>query len=234
MGNQPMTDITRRANLIGAGRLLTLGAMGLALPRQALAQTQLPRTPPMDLGPFYPVQRPLEADADLTRLKGHRARAKGDVIEVSGRVLTPDGSAQSGAVLEVWQANAAGRYDHPGDTSDVPLDPDFQGYARIVADAQGAFRFLTVKPAPYVAFVGGFKRSAHIHIDVRSRRQRLVTQLYFPAAPDLLRQDQVLMHDMGLSATDAVPAYIFADAVAGGSRIEPGAAHWRFDVVLRG
>ncbi len=51
---------------------------------------------------------------------------------------------------------------------------------------------------------------------------------------DLLRQDQVLMHDMGLSATDAVPAYIFADAVAGGSRIEPGAAHWRFDVVLRG
>lgn len=225
---------TRRASLMGAGQLLTLGALGIVLPRHAFAQTALPLTPPMDLGPFYPVQRPLDEDADLTRLKGHKTRAKGEVIEVSGRVLSPDGTPQPGAVLEVWQANAAGRYDHPGDTSDVPLDPDFQGYGRIVADAQGAFRFLTVKPAAYVAFVGGFKRTAHIHVDVQGKRQRLVTQLYFPADIDVLRQDLVLMHDMRLSITDAFPPYIFAEAVAGGSRLEPGAAHWRFDVVLRG
>lgn len=227
-------DITRRASLIGAGRLLTLAAMGITLPRHAIARDQLPMTPPMDLGPFYPMQRPLDDDADLTRLKGHKARAKGEVIEVSGGVLTADGTAQPGAVLEVWQANALGRYAHPSDTSDAPLDPDFQGYARIVADAQGVFRFLTIKPSFYTAGNLGFKRAAHIHLDVQSKRQRLVTQLYFPAELDLLRQDKVLMHDMGMSATDTFPRHIFAQAVPAGSQIEPGAAHWRFDVVLLG
>ncbi len=227
-------NTTRRASLVGAGTLLTLGAMGIVLPRHAIAQDRLPLTPPMDLGPFYPVQRLLDDDADLTRLKGHKARAKGEVIEVSGRVLTPNGTPRPGAVLELWQANSFGRYDHPGDTSDVPLDPDFQGYAKIVADAEGAFRFLTIKPAFYTAGNMGFQRAAHIHLDVQSKRQRLVTQLYFPAALDFLRQDKVLMHDMGMSATDVFPAYIFAQAVAAGSQIEPGAAHWRFDVVLGG
>ncbi|MBA4752763.1 MAG: hypothetical protein H2055_11125 [Sphingopyxis sp.] len=223
---------TRRQSLFGAGTFLTLGAMGIALPGHAIARDNLPVTPLMDLGPFYPVQRPLDDDADLTRLKGHKGRAQGEVIEVSGRVLTPDGNPHAGTVLEIWQANAAGRYDHPGDRGDAPLDPDFQGYARIATDAQGGFRFLTIKPAFYKAGNLGFLRTAHIHLDVQSKRQRLVTQLYFPAELDFLRQDKVLMKDLSLSGSDTFPPYIFAQRVAAGSQIEPGAAHWRFDVVL--
>lgn len=223
---------TRRASLIGAGKLLTLGALGVALPRPAIAGDPLPVSPLMDLGPFYPVQRPLDDDADLTRLKGHKTRARGEVIEISGRVLTPDGTPQQGVTLEIWQANAAGRYDHPGDTGEAPLDPDFQGYARIVTDAQGGFRFLTIKPASYKAGNLGFLRAAHIHLDVQSKQQRLITQLYFPAELDFLRQDKVLMKDMSLSGADCFPPYIFAEKVAAGSQIEAGAAHWRFDVVL--
>ena len=232
--NHMTIGTTRRTSLIGAGSLLTLGAMGIALPRRATAQGRLPTTPLMDLGPFYPVQRPLDNDADLTRLKGHKARAKGEVIEVSGRVLSPDGTPLLGTVLEVWQANAAGRYDHPGDTGEAPLDPDFQGYARVVTDAQGVFRFLTIKPSFYKAGNLGFLRAAHIHLDVLSKRQRLVTQLYFPAELDFLRQDKVLMKDMSLSGAADFPAYIFAEAVAAGSQIEHGAAHWRFDIVMLG
>lgn len=121
---------------------------------------------------------------------------------------------------------------HPGDSGDAPLDPDFQGYARIATDAKGVFRFLTIKPAFYKAGDLGFLRTAHIHLDVQSKRQRLVTQLYFPAELDFLRQDKVLMKDMSLQGSDAFPPYIFAERVAAGSQIEPGAAHWRFDVVL--
>jgi protocatechuate 3,4-dioxygenase beta subunit len=70
-------------------------------------------------------------------LKGHTARASGQVIHVAGRVLDSDGKPVAGAAIEIWQANAHGRYAHPGDTNPAPLDPDFQGYARIVSDAEG-------------------------------------------------------------------------------------------------
>ena len=107
--------------------------------------------------------------------------AQGQVIEVAGRVLNVAGDALAGVAIEIWQANTHGRYDHPGDHSDAPLDPNFQGYARGVTDAQGRYRFTTIKPSGYPA--GGFMRPPHIHFSVTGKQDRLVTQLYFAGEP---------------------------------------------------
>jgi protocatechuate 3,4-dioxygenase beta subunit len=186
----------------------------------------------MDLGPFYPVERPLEDDADLTRLAGHAARAKGQIIELAGRVLNPDGQPVSNARVEIWQANTVGRYRHHGDDHDkLPVDENFQGSAVQMTDAQGQYRFLTVKPGAYPA--GKFMRSPHIHFDVAAKWDRLITQMYFPGEP-LLKQDKVLLHDLDdARAPKHFPDVIFGRRTLAGSTLEPGAPLWRFDLVLQ-
>ena len=161
-----MDALSRRALLVLIGGAATSAA---AQAREA--------TPSLTRGPFYPPVRPLDDDADLTLVKGQRGRAKGVVIDVAGRVVSAAGAPVAGAVLDLWQANAFGRYRHPGDASDAPLDPAFQGAALLRADAQGRYRFRTIRPARY----GG--RTPHIHVEVRGRRQRLVTQMFFPGEP---------------------------------------------------
>lgn len=220
-----MTDhaFTRRGLMTG------LGAAGLIAPLPLHAADKLTKSLEMAMGPFYPVEKPLDRDADLTRLKGSRARAKGEVIEVAGRVLAADGRPQPGATIELWQCNAAGRYAHRGDHNRAPLDPNFQGYARLTADAEGRYRFLTVKPAAYPA--GDFLRSPHIHLDVAGRYKRLVTQLYFPVDAAMLQQDKVLQHDLE-QTTEAERASVFAKRLEKAARAEPGADRWVFDIVL--
>ena len=221
---------SKRSFLLTSAKLAALGTTELVLPRAARAAEPLPPSPAMDLGPFYPMEKPLETDADLTRARGRKQRALGEIIEVSGRVLTTDGTPQAYARLEIWQANAAGRYAHPNDRRvSAPLDPSFQGYANLRADAHGNYRFLTVKPGFYPA--GSFQRSAHIHLDVRGRQQRVVTQLYFPADEAMLAQDKVLQHDLW---GKPLPGQIFAQLRPETSKLEPGAPHYRFDVVLYG
>ena len=223
-------NTSKRTFLVASAQFAALGMTELLLPRSACAAEPLPYSPPMDLGPFYPLERPLDADSDLTRVRGRKQRALGEVIEVSGRVLTTDGTPQPYAQLELWQANAVGRYAHPNDRRVVaPLDPNFQGYANLRADAQGNFRFLTVKPGIYPA--GSFQRAAHIHLDVRGRQQRCITQLYFPADAAILAQDKVLQHDLW-GKTTPLPAHVFAQLRPEASKLEPGAPHYRFDVVL--
>jgi protocatechuate 3,4-dioxygenase beta subunit len=92
-------------------------------------------------------------------------------------MLNTRGEPVADAVLEIWQANAAGRYAHPGDDNKAPLDPNFQGYARIRTGADGSYRFKTVNPGPYAG------RTRHIHFDVKGRNTRLVTQMYFEGDP---------------------------------------------------
>jgi protocatechuate 3,4-dioxygenase beta subunit len=222
----------RRSFLVAAGQLAAGAASSLILLRSAKAGESLPRTPPSDLGPFYPVEKPVDDDADLTRIRGRdgRQRAAGQVIEVSGRIVTSDGRPQPHARIELWQANAAGRYAHANDRRpDVPLDPNFQGYADLRADAGGNFRFLTVKPGVYPA--GSFLRAPHIHFDVRGRSQRLVTQMYFPGDDALLKQDQLVLHDLWGKA-DPLPTTIVARRHPEGSRSAPGALRFQFDIVL--
>jgi len=148
-----------------------------------------PPTPGTILGPFYPVLKPLERDGDLTRVRGRRGRAKGQIIHVAGRVLTPHGEPVRGARVELWQANSLGRYDHPSDTNSAPLDPDFQGYGVQVTDRDGRFRFKTIKPGPYP--FDKWIRTPHLHFDATGRTDRRVTQLFFAGEP-LNDQDFVL------------------------------------------
>lgn len=158
--------LSRRQLLWGAAALT---GMSLAFGEEALRH----ETGEDVLGPFYPLTLPRDQDFDLSRIAGHKDRALGQLLYVSGRVVNPRGEPIANAVLEVWQANAAGRYTHPGDTSSAPLDPNFQGYARIRSGADGSYRLKTIQPGLYGP------RTRHIHFDVRGRASRLVTQMYF-------------------------------------------------------
>src|SRR5688500_15721573 len=167
---------------------LVAGVAAVCVP-ESWARADTPTTPSTILGPYYPVIRPVERDADLTHLRGRRSRAKGQVIHVAGRVLNQRGEPLRGARVELWQANAAGRYSHPSDPNPAPLDPDFQGSGTQVTDREGRFRFTTIKPGPY-PFDGG-TRAPHLLFQVTGRAETRVTQMFF-AGEELNGQDQVL------------------------------------------
>jgi protocatechuate 3,4-dioxygenase, beta subunit len=142
------------------------------------------------IGPFYPVEKPVDQDADMTLVDGKSERAQGEVINLSGRVLARNGVPIAGAILEIWQANANGRYAHKGDKNPAPLDPNFEGYARIVTNSDGRYSLKTIKPGAYPV-PGGWMRAPHIHFDVTGRNTRLVTAMYFEGEA-LNDQDKVL------------------------------------------
>jgi protocatechuate 3,4-dioxygenase beta subunit len=148
-----------------------------------LAQTPLLKpTAEQGMGPFYPVVKPDDQDADLTVIQGRPGTAKGQILHLRGRVFDLQGRAISGARVEIWQANAFGRYTHPGDTNAAPLDPHFEGYGVCTTDADGRYGFKTIKPAPYPA-AQRWTRPPHIHFQVTSPVTRFVTQMYFPGEP---------------------------------------------------
>jgi protocatechuate 3,4-dioxygenase beta subunit len=164
--------ITRRS-VISTGAAATL--VGIAAPGRALTPTS-----DQEMGPFYPVQHLADTDADLTHVKGLAGTAKGTAINVVGRVLDVKGNIIPNARIEIWQANAGGRYRHSGDAANpVPIDPNFQGYAVLRTDRGGNFKFRTVKPGAY-AIGDGRMRTPHIHFDVSGHNERMVTQMYFP------------------------------------------------------
>ena len=139
------------------------------------ATTALPRTPPQILGPFYPFMLTPTNSGDLTG----GGKAKGTILYLSGRVLAADGTPVAGAKVEIWQANAAGRYAHPNDDNlAAPLDEKFNGFAVTTTDLQGGYAFKTVRPAAYPAAPGRW-RPAHIHFSVTAKYEQLVTQMYF-------------------------------------------------------
>jgi protocatechuate 3,4-dioxygenase beta subunit len=145
-------------------------------------------TLPEELHSFaYPVygEDALDAsDNDLTRQ--HAGEPLGERIIVHGRLLDDDGRPIRGALIEVWQANAAGRYHHDVDQHPAPLDPNFTGAGRVVTDDDGRYRFVTIKPGSYPwRNHPNAWRPAHIHFSVFGRMftQRLVTQMYFPGDP---------------------------------------------------
>jgi protocatechuate 3,4-dioxygenase beta subunit len=135
-------------------------------------------------GPVFGEDAIGEGDDDLTRQ--HGGEPLGERIVVSGRVLDTDGRPIRGALVEVWQANAAGRYRHDVDRHPAPLDPNFSGAGRCLTDDGGRYRFVTIKPGAYPW--GNHEnawRPAHIHFSLFGRlfAERLVTQMYFPGDP---------------------------------------------------
>jgi protocatechuate 3,4-dioxygenase beta subunit len=205
--------LSRRRVLLGSGACAAAAAFGGV----AAAAEKLRRTPTQALGPFYPLEKPLDDDADLTLVKGHKERARGQVVHVMGRVLNASGEPVKGARIEIWQANANGRYTHPSDNNPAPLDPNFEGYAKLFTDAEGRYRFKTIKPSGYPA--GEMMRPAHIHFDVSGKLNRLVTQMYFPGdarnGDDLIlgtamSNKQLLVADVRTPTPDLEPDSLLA------------------------
>ena len=179
-------------------------------------------------GPAFGHLRPGPADHDLTRQ--HGAPPIGERIVVVGRVVDGDGRPVRSTLVEVWQANAAGRYAHDRDRHDAPLDPNFSGAGRCLTDDAGAFRFVTVRPGAYPwENHRNAWRPAHIHVSVfgTAFASRLITQMYFPGDP-LLELDPIYRSVPG-TARDRLVARFDLDAT------EPDwALGFRFDIVLRG
>ncbi len=149
------------------------------MPLMSLIETLTERT-----GPVFNEALLREGDNDLTQQ--HSAEPIGERIYVHGRVLDEDGRPVRGAFIEIWQANAAGRYRHNVDTYDAPLDPNFKGEGRTLTDNNGYYCFKTIKPGPYPwGNHHNAWRPSHIHFSLFGAGilSRLVTQMYFPGDP---------------------------------------------------
>ncbi len=156
---------------------LTAGAAWVVSGRVAKAACAITRG--QTEGPFYPVAIE-DFDWDLTRVAGGSGRAEGEVIEVIGQIQDNKCRPLAGCEVEIWQANTHGRYRHPRDgPRGRPLDPNFQGYAKLTTDKDGRYRFLTIVPGPYPA-MADWIRPPHIHFKVRAPfHSPVTTQMYF-------------------------------------------------------
>jgi protocatechuate 3,4-dioxygenase beta subunit len=202
-------------------------------PKQPLVH--LPHTVTEVTGPQLGPERVRgERDADLTRQ--HDGEPIGERIVVKGRVLDTAGRPVRGTLVEIWQANAAGRYMHAKDTWPAPLDPNFSGAGRCLTGDDGSYEFTTIKPGPYPwGNHHNAWRPAHIHFSLLGRAfaQRLVTQMYFPGDPffpydpifnsvrdPAARERMVSEFSIDDTRPDWAPAYLF-DVVLRGPAATP-------------
>jgi protocatechuate 3,4-dioxygenase beta subunit len=196
-------------------------------PKQPLIH--LPHEATERTGPQLIGTEPGELDADLTRQ--HEGEAIGERITVSGRVLDEGGRPLRGTLVEVWQANAAGRYLHARDQHPAPLDPNFSGAGRCVTDDDGRYSFTTVKPGPYPwGNHHNAWRPAHIHFSMLGQAfvQRLVTQMYFPGDP-LFPYDPIFNSVRDERARERMVARFSIE------KTQPDwATAYEWDIVLRG
>lgn len=193
-------------------RTFILGATGLVFAKPALAAAVL--TPRQTAGPFYPARKPEDQDMDLTVIAGRSQRAQGEAIEIAGRVFKASGEPVKRGVVEIWQANAFGRYAHPGDRGGAETDPNFEGYGLVETGADGAYRFRTIKPAAYGS------RTPHIHFRVLDASGTdLVTQMYFPGE--------------ALNARDGLYRRLASNAARTAATAQPnGAGRYTWDIIV--
>ncbi|HXY85454.1 MAG TPA: protocatechuate 3,4-dioxygenase subunit beta [Gaiellaceae bacterium] len=189
----------------------------------------LPHTLSELTGPAFGEGAVGELDHDLTRQ--HEGPPLGERIIVSGRVLEEDGKPVRNTLVEVWQANAAGRYIHEVDRHPAPLDPNFTGAGRCLTDDEGRYRFVTIKPGsyPWQNHPNAW-RPAHIHFSVfgRAFTQRLVTQMYFPGDP-LFEYDPIFQSVRDPKARERLIAGFDLETT-----VPEWALAYRWDIVLRG
>jgi len=179
-------------------------------------------------GPVFGASDVDPGDSDLTRQ--HAGEPLGERIVVSGRVLDSGGRPIPNTLVEVWQANAAGRYAHDVDRHPAPLDPNFTGAGRCLTDADGTYTFVTVKPGayPWQNHPNAW-RPAHIHFSVfgRAFADRLVTQMYFPGDP-LFAHDPIFQSVRDPIARERLISTLDLEATT-----PEWALGYRFDVALR-
>ena len=174
------------------------------------------QTPSQTVGPFFKPALIRSGDESLVTPK-----SRGERITIEGRVLDGDAAGVSDAMIELWQANADGRYDHPDDSQEKLLDPDFHGFGRATTDERGRFSFCTIKPGAAPG-AGIALQAPHINVSIFARGllKRLTTRIYFPDEP--------------LNATDAVLNSVAPERRSTlVARIEKPAV-LRFDIVLQG
>jgi protocatechuate 3,4-dioxygenase, beta subunit len=190
---------------------------------------QLPHTLSEITGPIFPKATVPPKAFDLTRQ--HRGEPLGERIVVSGRVLDEDGLPISDSLVEIWQANAAGRYRHENDQHDAPLDPNFTGAGQTLTDSQGRYRFVTIRPGAY-PWRNHYNawRPQHIHFSLfgPAFATRLVTQMYFPGDP-LLEFDPIYN-----SVPEEAARKRMISAFDWTTTTAEIALGFRFDIVLRG
>jgi protocatechuate 3,4-dioxygenase beta subunit len=206
-------------------------------PRYRSTALRAPGHPPLILpagladwtGPVFGAGSIDPLDQDLTRQ--NHGEPLGERIIVHGRVIDSTGRPVPAALVEIWQANAAGRYAHAADNHPAPLDPNFTGAGRCLTEADGSYRFVTIKPGAYPwANHDNAWRPAHIHFSVFGRAflQRLVTQMYFPGDP-LFDHDPIFT---------SIPDPLVRQRLI--SQFDPAttepewALAYRFDIVLNG
>lgn len=163
---------------LGAAGTLTAGTLTTGSPAHA-AVGACEETPQEIIGPFYPLRSQADTDVDLTRIAGHEGQAEGQVFHVRGRVLDDDCQPIPEALVEIWQANARGRYAHERDPNPATPDPHFQGWGRTLTATDGSYGFKTIKPGAY-PFGPDQMRTPHIHFKVARRGfHELITQMYW-------------------------------------------------------
>jgi len=209
----------------------------LLSPEYAATQTRAPKRPLIPIahtlsevtGPVYGHDRIGELDHDLTRQ--HQGEPLGERIILHGRVLDGDGRPVPDTLIELWQANAAGRYAHQVDDHPAPLDPNFTGAGRAVTDNEGRYRFITIKPGAYPwRNHENAWRAAHIHLSLfgTAFATRLVTQMYFPGDP-LFYQDPIFNAVRGERDRERmISSFDLSETVP------EWALAYNFDIVLRG
>jgi protocatechuate 3,4-dioxygenase, beta subunit len=199
----------------------------LRVPRQALVR--LPHGPTEVTGPVLGAGRAAAPDADLTTR--HAGEPLGERIIVTGRVLDSDGRPIPDTLVEIWQANASGRYKHGVDDHPAPLDPNFDGAGRCMTDSLGRYRFVTIKPGayPWRNHLNAW-RPAHIHFSLLGQAftQRLVTQMYFPGDP-LFAQDPIFNAIPDPQARQRLISRFDLDTT-----VPDWALAFQWDIVLRG
>jgi len=178
---------SRRRFLVQA---ISGSGVGLWMARTAWGNF-IPPTAAQTKGPFYPIpeiEKQKYFDADLTRLDAKSPVADGEQIAVRGVVLDMDEKPLDQVIVEVWQACETGRYNHPQDRNDRPMDPNFQYWARMVTGPDGTFSIRTILPGKYPG------RTPHLHYRIAApNRSELVTQMYFEANQELNRKDGIYM-----------------------------------------
>jgi protocatechuate 3,4-dioxygenase beta subunit len=192
-------------------------------------QIRIPFTLSEVTGPSFPLEIVQPKACDLTRQ--HSGEPLGERIIVSGRVLDENARPLANTVVEIWQANAAGRYQHEVDRHDAPLDPNFTGSGQAITNERGEYRFVTIRPGEY-PWRNHYNawRAAHIHFSIfgPSFATRLVTQMYFPG-------DSLIPFDPIFNCTaDEKARNRLISVFDWETTIPEHALGYRFDVILRG